>query len=271
MTVLDLFRRAPKTEQPDLAVVLNSLGDAVLVFNSHLEINYVNACWKTLTGFTSREATATCFSEYIHPEDLKNWIKITKKISLSRESHRLWFRLIRKDSEVRWCEIRLQPLNRDQAFPLSATLCDITPQVRNDEISKASHRSLSGLVNRMPGMLYRGRNDTSWTMEYVSEGCLDLTGYSPDQLLNQTQLSIGAMIHPNDADRVWETVQQALQQHHSFELNYQILHADGQYRQVYEKGQGIYSSTGAVLGIEGIILNLNPSDICPLDTNPTSK
>ncbi len=258
MTVLNLFRRTPRPELPDLIEVLDSLGDAVLVFNSHLEISYVNACWKTLTGYTSREATDRCFSDYIHPEDMKNWIEITRKVSRSRESHLLWFRLIRKDSEVRWCEIRLQPLNKERGFPLSATLCDITPQVRNDEISKASHRSLSGLVNRMPGMLYRGRNDTRWTMEYVSEGCLEITGYNRDQLLNQTQLSIGGLIHPDDADRVWETVQNALQQHRCFELYYQILHADGQYRQVYEKGQGIYSSTGAVLGVEGIILNISP-------------
>ena len=258
MTVLNLFRRPPRTEQPELPDLLDSLGDAVLVFNSQLEINYVNACWKTLTGYSNKEAIHSCFSDYIHPEDLKNWIEITQQASRSQKNQGLWFRLIRKDSEVRWCEIRLQRLKSDRPFPLTATLCDITPQVRNDEISKASHRSLSGLVNRIPGMLYRGRNDTRWTMEYISEGCLDLTGYSRDQLLNQTQLSIGGLIHPNDAVRVWETVQQALQQHRCFELYYQILHADGQYRQVYEKGQGIYSSTGAVLGVEGVILNISP-------------
>ena len=257
MSVLNLFRRSATPPPQDLAEVLNSLGDAVLVFDNLLEISYVNACWKELTGYTTQEATGSSFNDYIHPEDINNWIATTKKVRRSRESHLLWFRIIRKDSEVRWCEIRLQPLNSNSPFPLSATLCDITPQVRNDEIRKASHRSLSGLVNRMPGMLYRGRNDTSWTMEYVSEGCLDLTGYSREQLLNQTQLSIGGLIHPNDANRVWETVQQALQEHTCFELYYQLLHADGQYRQVYEKGQGIYSSTGAVLGIEGILLNMN--------------
>ncbi|SEQ09496.1 PAS domain S-box-containing protein [Amphritea atlantica] len=258
MTVLRLFRRTPSADLPALSEVLNSLGDAVLVFNSDLQISYVNACWKNLTGYTSKEATNTCFSDYIHPEELQNWIDITRKVSREGDSQFLWFRLIRKDSEVRWCEIRLQPLRSGDPFPLTATLCDITPQVREDEISKASHRSLSGLVNRIPGMLYRGRNDTRWTMEYVSEGCQELTGYNRDQLLNQTQLSIGGLIHPNDAGRVWETVQQALQQHRCFELYYQILHADGQYRQVYEKGQGIYSSTGAVLGVEGIILNISP-------------
>lgn len=258
MTVLNLFRRTPKTELPALTEVLDSLGDAVLVFNSRLQINYVNACWKTLTGYTHKEATDTCFSDYIHPEDLKNWIDITRQVSHGGKSQYLWFRLIRKDSEVRWCEIRLQPLRAGQPFPLTATLCDITPQVRDDEISKASHRSLSGLVNRIPGMIYRGRNDTRWTMEYVSEGCKELTGYDRDQLLNQPQLSIGGLIHPNDAGRVWETVQRSLQQHRCFELYYQLLHADGLFRQVYEKGQGIYSSTGAVLGVEGIILNITP-------------
>lgn len=263
MAVLSLFRR-PKKERskalPVLAEVLDSLSDAVLVFTPQLEIRYVNACWKTLTGYPLKDAIDTCFSDYIHPEDQHNWIAFTQQVHREHLSQCLWFRLIRKDGDVRWCEIRLQPLHADQSSLLTATLCDITPQVRSDEIRKATHRSLAGLVNRLSGMLYRGRNDTRWTMEYVSEGCLGLTGYSRDQLLNQTQLSIGALIHPNDASRVWETVQRALQQQQCFELYYQLLHADGQYRQVYEKGQGIYSSTGAVLGIEGVILNISPTE-----------
>ncbi|MDO6564978.1 PAS domain-containing protein [Amphritea sp. 1_MG-2023] len=259
MTVLNLFRR-PKRALPALTEVLDSLADAVLVFNGQLDIHYVNAYWKTLTGYSQKESIDSCFSDYIHPEDHRNWMTFSQRASQERLSQCLWFRLIRKDGEVRWCEIRLQSLHTDQPSPLTATLCDITPQVRSDEIKKANHRSLSGLVNRLPGMLYRGRNDTRWTMEYVSEGCLGLTGFSREQLLNQTQLSIGALIHPNDAGRVWETVQHALQQQQCFELYYSLLHADGHYRQVYEKGQGIYSSTGAVLGIEGIILNLNTTE-----------
>ncbi|WP_319381287.1 PAS domain-containing protein [Thiomicrorhabdus sp.] len=96
-------------------------------------------------------------------------------------------------------------------------------------------------------------------MEYVSDGCLELTGYSPEKMVNNAELSYGSLIHSDDREAVWCNVQKAIQAERSFELRYRLLHASGEIRSVYEKGCAIYSDSGSILGIEGVIYTLQTS------------
>jgi hypothetical protein len=38
-------------------------------------------------------------------------------------------------------------------------------------------------------MAYSGRNDEKWTMDFISEGCRDLTGYASDDLPSNRVIS----------------------------------------------------------------------------------
>ncbi len=135
-----------------------------------------------------------------------------------------------------------------------------TPQAgahykRIAEALAESRRNLSATMRNLPGMAYRCRNDPQWTMEFVSEGCRELTGYPPEALLYNELISYADLIHPEDRQQVWQNVQLALNEKRHFHLIYRIIHASGDVHWVWEQGCGIHTTGGELLAIEGLMLD----------------
>ncbi len=119
-----------------------------------------------------------------------------------------------------------------------------------------SERRLATLRANLPGMAYRCKNDPSWAMEFVSEGCLELTGYPPEHLIGNREVSYARLIHPEDRRVVWAGVQEALARRSRFQLTYRLLTAQGEEKWVWEAGQGVFTPSGECLAIEGFITDV---------------
>ncbi|MCG8427038.1 MAG: PAS domain S-box protein [Chromatiales bacterium] len=132
---------------------------------------------------------------------------------------------------------------------------DITRQVMAEEALKESRGTLDRLMSNLPGMAYRCRNDANWTMEFVSEGCKTLTGYSSEGLIGNRDCSYAELIHPEDQAIVWNQVQEALEKHTTFQLSYRIVTAQGSEKWVWEQGQGVFSDKGLLVALEGLMLD----------------
>ncbi len=133
---------------------------------------------------------------------------------------------------------------------------DITKAKQAEMALRESERRLSTLMSNLPGMAYRCRNDRMWTMEFVSEGCLELTGYQTVDLVQNKKISYADLIHPDDIDSVWQSVQTALAEHTSFKLTYRIRTASGAEKWVWGQGRGVFSETDDLLALEGLIIDI---------------
>lgn len=136
---------------------------------------------------------------------------------------------------------------------------DVERQLKeaNEAITRAhqqadiNERVLSTLLGNLPGMAYRCAAQTDARMEFVSDGCLGLTGYSAEQLLSATP-EFHDLIHPDDRKRVWKTIEHTVVGGH-FQVEYRMLHADGGYRWVWEQGCVIQGLGGEIDAYEGFI------------------
>jgi diguanylate cyclase (GGDEF)-like protein/PAS domain S-box-containing protein len=118
-----------------------------------------------------------------------------------------------------------------------------------------SQRSLSTLLGNLPGMAYRCRNDPAWTTEFVSNGCLELTGFPAEELLSH-RVSYGDLIEPADRERLWDDTQAALRSKRPFQQIYRIQTASGVEKWVWEQGCGVLDAQGEVVALEGFVTDI---------------
>ena len=129
----------------------------------------------------------------------------------------------------------------------------IADRKKAEEEAQESERLISTLMKNLPGMVYRCRNDRNWTMTFVSDGCVNLTGYAPQDLIGNRIRSFNDLIHSDDREMVWKQVQEAVFQHRPYQLQYRIQTATGNEKWVWEQGTGVYSDEGELLALEGFI------------------
>lgn len=120
-----------------------------------------------------------------------------------------------------------------------------------------AHRALATLLENLPGMVYRCRNDPDWTMEFVSGHALELTGYRPEALVDNRTLTYAELIHEDDRTMVWDEVQRALARKAPFQLGYRIVARDGTIKWVRENGSGVFSEDGTLEALEGFIIDVS--------------
>ena len=120
-----------------------------------------------------------------------------------------------------------------------------------------SERSKSVFLSHLPGLAYRCNYDPDWTMQYVSEGCFNLTGYPPESLLYNRDLSYNELISPEYQEVLWNEWERILAARQPFKYEYEIITATGERKWVLEMGQGIYNDDGEVEALEGLILDIS--------------
>lgn len=132
---------------------------------------------------------------------------------------------------------------------------DITASKKTEEALIERERQLATLMANLPGMAYRCLYDRDWTMQFVSSGCRELTGYEPDELVDNRSIAYAAMIHSEDRELIRAEVGAAVVANRPFALEYRIRRKDGKEIWVWEQGQAVRLDEQVV--IEGIIIDIN--------------
>ncbi|MGQ0658262.1 MAG: PAS domain-containing protein [Chromatiales bacterium] len=263
LTELDPERAAAVWTGSDRMRLSQTLIDAVevvvFVADRAAAFRYLNATWSRLTGVPVTEALGADMLSFLHPQDHAALLGYLQQCQQSADrGEGVVLRWLTRGGDLVRIELRAQALSDAASQPLGfvGTIADVTRRTQAADVKQASHRTLETLIGNLPGMVYRCRNNPDWTMEFVSQGALELTGYTPEDLINNRLIAFADLEHPEDRQQVWDDVQAALRDNRPFELVYRILTAKGIEKSVLERGQGIFSTSGELLGLEGFITDV---------------
>jgi PAS domain S-box-containing protein len=101
---------------------------------------------------------------------------------------------------------------------------------------KNRERTITTLMNNLPGMAYRHMNDESCTIKFISNGCKQITGYQPIELVNNKRIAFYDMIHPEDRTKFREAISHPDGPNRQYEMTYRIQTVDGSIKWVWERG-----------------------------------
>jgi len=249
-----------------LEATLDALWAHIAILDENGVIVAVNSAWREFTApsrlLGMKFGVGT---NYLHACDAaaREGVEVAAQLaagiravtSSRRPSFSIEYRSPAPDQE-RWFVVRVTRFTIDNHVRPVVAFTNITERKRAEAALSESQRALSTLMSNLPGMAYRSRVDEEWTMRFVSEGCVALTGYQPIDLVNSNTVSYSKLIHPDDRERVAYARHAAVRHNVPFQLVYRITTAGGRDKWVWERGRGVTGASGQLIAFEGIITDI---------------
>ncbi|GGL45299.1 hypothetical protein GCM10009037_30920 [Halarchaeum grantii] len=186
------------------------------------------------------------FLDEVHPADRKATEQEIRTAAQSGDTYTVQFRF-HKDNALCWGEMSGRTLQEEREEPIQTGITrEITEQ-------KERKRRFDTLVRNLPGIVYRCRHTPQWPMIDVRGDVETVTGYTAADFKTNTLSWGDDVIHPEDREEVWNTINDTLATADSFEVSYRIVTADESVKWVWERGQCIATADGRPDVLEGVI------------------
>jgi PAS domain S-box-containing protein len=191
----------------------------------------------------------------VHPDDLERVKAEFFAFVEERRELEVEFRVVWRDGSVHYLRGLAAITYAEDGSPsrMVGTNWDVTENKCAFDALQESERRFSVLVANLPGMAYRCKNDRHWTMEFISDGCIGVTGYDSGELLDNAVVSYQDLIHPDDRDLVDRRVGDAIAEHREFEIEYRLVAKDGAVKWMLERGAGVFDEAEGILALEGFV------------------
>jgi PAS domain S-box-containing protein len=239
--------------------LFNSIRDAILVADTQRNIIDCNQTFTELFGYELEEIRGEkTVSVYADEQEFTQMGRAIKEHKGDVTDFVFTVHYKKKDGTVFPGETNVFYLQDEEGNTTGfiGLIRDITERKKREDKLRESERRLDTLMDNLPGMAYRCHNDRRWTMEFVSRGCLDLTGYSAEELEYNQMVAYGDIIVQEERESVWNSVQEALNRGSRFKIQYRIRTKTGEIRWVWEQGVGIFSPDNTLRHIEGFITDI---------------
>lgn len=250
--------------------VLDALDDIFYVLDEDTHLLRWNDAFREVTGYTDDELDGMSTAELFR-ESREEAVEDAAKTVIETGTHWAEANLQTRDGETIPYEFQATTAQQPDGTTVVAGVGrDITERVERERELAERERELSTLMDNIPGMVYRARNEPNWPMEFVSDGCQAVTGYDAETL-ESGAVSWGGEVIVDDNDELWDDVQEAVDDREPYQATYQIETADGDIRWVWEQGRGVFDGDGTLQRLEGVIFDITDRKQTEQELEQTSQ
>ena len=116
-----------------------------------------------------------------------------------------------------------------------------------------SDRKFRTLVSNVAGIVYSCMPNRPYYMEFISENCQTICGYSSQQFYDDSELYWENLIYPEDLPKVMDGLAMAVKGKGGYQLSYRIMTSNKEIKWIWEQGNFVVDNTNTPIRREGFI------------------
>ncbi|MBC7880568.1 MAG: PAS domain S-box protein [Anaerolineae bacterium] len=236
--------------------IVETANEGIWMIDANDQTTYLNQRMAEMLGCSIEEAYGRPSLEFTLPEDFE---MIQQRLERRKQGkvENTDLRLKRYDGSTLWINSSSSPIYgpHQEYLGALAMITDISERKKAEDNLKESQSKLAALIDSLPGMAFTGECFYPWNMSYVSEGCLELTGYTSGELTDGS-ISFTLLVLYEDLQRVSQVINLAIECGEAYVIEYRIRTKTGQVRWLWEKARAVTDAEDNPLFIEGFITDI---------------
>ncbi len=248
--------RELRTSRDELRATINAIPDLMFDVDAEGRIFRFHTRRPELLAATPDTIVGHRIADLLPADVNETILRALAEADVHGECHGHQYRLELPPGE-RWFELSVARKGAGQERPrrFIALSRDVTERRLAEQALADRERQLSTLISNLPGAVYRSRYEGHYTLEFLSDGIEQLTGYPAAAYLDR-RVDYLSLIHDDDRQRVASAIQAALEREGFFEVTYRLITADGTQRWIWEKGAAVAESDDTPAHLEGYMADV---------------
>ncbi len=227
--------------------ILKSISSPYAILKKNGKVLLTNDAFLKLLNYSTNNRESLSIDKIIE-ENSRQFI-FDKIVSKSSVDEIIKIKCMRNNGKILALNTRVKKIGNE-------IYLEIIDENRNLEAEKKlreSQRLLSTLISNLPGIVFLTDSSDILTMKFVSDGCYDLTGYEPIDIIDNNKLSFNSLIHEDDRENVKNIINDSIKNNRAYHISYRIVLSGKEEKWVWERGKPIFTSDNEFLAIGGFI------------------
>ncbi|MEG2295688.1 MAG: PAS domain-containing protein, partial [Oscillospiraceae bacterium] len=225
-------------------------GIVCLEQNETFDIVYANHGYYEIIGYSKEELDSKFDNSAIllmYPEDLVGVITSLNQQLQKGNKFYIEGRIVNKNKELVWIGIEgIRIALKNETPKLYCLLLDISISANRKIQLEKKKKQIETITNNILCGISTLNLDNDFTFDYISDGYLNLVGYTKKQLCDELENKSIRLIHSLDRQRVTITIKEQLLKSDDIDLTYRINKRNDEIIWVLFKGKKITDENGKV-------------------------